>query len=55
MKTNEQLMKACQIGCNNLTDANDLLAECYGHIGRLVEENERLRKDADKPLTGEIR
>ena len=48
MKTNEQLMKACQIGCNNLNDANNLLAECYGRIGRLAEENERLRKDAEK-------
>ena len=34
MKTNEQLMKACQIGCNNLNDANNLLAECYGRIGK---------------------
>lgn len=62
MKTNEQLMKACQIGCNNLNDANNLLAECYGRIGKLItehawaigeakrltEENERLRKDAEK-------
>lgn len=47
MKTNEQLMKACQIGCNNLNDANNLLAECYGRIGRLTEENERLRKEAE--------
>lgn len=43
MKTNEQLMKACQIGCNNLNDANNLLAECYGRIGKIAEENERLR------------
>lgn len=43
MRTNEQIMKACQIGCNNLNDANNLLAECYGRIGRLSEENERLR------------
>lgn len=43
MKTNEQLMKACQIGCNNLSDANNLLAECYGRIGMLTEESERLR------------
>lgn len=48
MRTNEQLMKACQIGCNNLSDANNLLAECYGRIGRLAEKNERLRKDAEK-------
>ena len=41
--TNEQLMKACQIGCNNLNDANNLLAECYGRIGKLASENERLR------------
>lgn len=48
MKTNEQLMKACQIGCNNLNDANNLLAECYGRIGKIAEENERLRKDAER-------
>jgi hypothetical protein len=44
--TNEQLMKACQIGCNNLNDANNLLAECYGRIGKLASENERLRENA---------
>jgi len=48
MRTTEQLMKACQIGCSNLNDANSLLAECYGRLGRLNEENERLRKDAGR-------
>ena len=48
MKTNEQLMKACQIGCNNLNDANNLLAECYGRIGKLADENERLKADAER-------
>jgi len=46
MRTTEQLMKACQIGCSNLNDANSLLAECYGRLGRLNEENERMRNDA---------
>ena len=48
MKTNEQLMKACQIGCNNLNDANNLLAECYGRIGKIAEETSgcgRMRSD----------
>lgn len=48
MKTNEQLMKACQIGCNNLNNANDLLVECYGRIGKLANENERLKADAER-------
>ena len=45
MKTNEQLMKVCQIGCNNLNDANNHW-ECYGRIGKLADENERLKADA---------
>jgi len=48
MRTTEQLMKACQIGCSNLNDANSLLAECYGRLGRLNEENERMRNDAER-------
>ena len=48
MRTTEQLMKACQIGCSNLNDANSLLAECYGRLGRLNEENERLKTDAER-------
>jgi len=38
----ERLMKKCQIGIHcraSLDDANDLLAECYGTIGRLHEES----------------
>jgi|SRR5690606_12823227 len=34
--TPEQVMKACQVGCTNLIDANDLLAQCYGTIGKLL-------------------
>lgn len=39
----EQIMKACQVGFASypsaLDDANNLLSECYGHIGRLVSLN----------------
>ena len=38
----ERLQKRCQIGCRNLNDANNLLAECYGAIGALLEEIEDL-------------
>jgi hypothetical protein len=41
--TPEEVMKKCQIGCNNLNDCNNLLAECYGTIGKLVQEKETLR------------
>lgn len=37
--TSEEIMKKCQTGFGNyqgaLDDANNLLAECYGHIGKL--------------------
>lgn len=38
----ERLMKKCQIGCRNYSDANNLLADCYGTIGALVHERDAL-------------
>ena len=43
----ERLMKRCQIGCggrNALNDAHDILAECYGTLGALVQERDRMLK-----------
>lgn len=37
-----ELMKKCQRGASNLNDANNLLADCYGSLGALIAENERL-------------
>lgn len=42
----EALMKRCQIGVGGrhaLDDAHDIMAECYGTLGRLQGENELLR------------
>ena len=39
----EALMKRCQIGVGGrhaLDDAHDIMAECYGTLGRLQGENE---------------
>lgn len=48
----EALMKACQRGVTgkgpSIEAANNLLAECYGALGKLVAENEALRKDAER-------
>lgn len=45
-----EVMKACQKGFGNyngaLQDANNLLAECYGTIGRLREDLARCRHQA---------
>ena len=42
----EEVMRACQRGVGNykgaIDDANSLLADCYGTIGRLLEDNRRL-------------
>ncbi|MCO7515766.1 hypothetical protein NJF44_10420 [Pseudomonas guariconensis] len=47
----EALMKACQRGVTGkgpaIEAANNLLAECYGALGKLVAEVEALRKDAE--------
>ncbi|MGY2441387.1 hypothetical protein [Pseudomonas sp. SDO52101_S400] len=45
MTDHEDLMKRCQRGATNLNDANNLLAECYGKLGKLGAENEALRKE----------
>lgn len=46
----EDIMKACQRGfgdyAGSLDDANNLLAECYGTIGRLREDLARCRQQA---------
>lgn len=39
----EKTMKRCQIGTRNYNEANDLHAECYGTIGALVQERDKLR------------
>lgn len=41
----ERLMKRCQIGVggrNALDTAHDIMAECYGVLGALVQERDRL-------------
>ena len=41
----ERLMKRCQIGVggrNALDTAHDIMAECYGTLGALVQERDRL-------------
>lgn len=41
----EKLMKRCQIGVGGrgaLDTAHDIMAECYGTIGALVQERDRL-------------
>ncbi|BBT41449.1 hypothetical protein [Pseudomonas putida] len=48
----EALMQACQRGVAGkgpaIEAANNLLAECYGALGKLTAENEALRKDAER-------
>lgn len=50
----ETLMQACQRGVAGkgpaIEAANNLLAECYGALGKLAAENEALRKDRDSLL-----
>lgn len=41
----ELLMKRCQVGvggCGALDKAHDIMAECYGTLGALVQERDRL-------------
>ena len=41
----ERLMKRCQIGVGGrgaLDTAHDIMAECYGTLGALVQERDRL-------------
>lgn len=48
----QRLMQACQRGVAGkgpaIEAANNLLAECYGLLGKLAAENEALRKDAER-------
>ena len=44
------LMKRCQIGTRNYAEANDLHAECYGMLGKLQAEVERLRKEVEEQI-----
>ena len=55
MSTPEEVMKKCQIGCNNLNDCNNLLAECYGTIGKLMQEKETLREYIQNKLAAQMR
>jgi hypothetical protein len=38
----EQIMKRCQVGTRNYEEANNLHAECYGMIGKLLGQIETL-------------
>lgn len=40
--TPDQVMKACQVGSRNLDAANNLHAQCYGTIGKLLHQQTRL-------------
>jgi len=48
----ENLMKRCQRGSTNLNDANNLLADCYGMLGKLGAEKEALSKAATELRRG---
>lgn len=57
MTDTDNLQKRCQRGATNLNDANNLLAECYGMMGKLGAENEALRKalaECSASLEGEV-
>lgn len=43
----EQTMKACQIGSRNLDDANNLHAQCYGTIGKLMDRQAALIRNIE--------
>ena len=46
-----ELMKRCQRGVggrNALDEAHDIMAECYGTLGRLESERDALRQQRDK-------
>ena len=40
--TPEQVMKKCRIGTGNYNEANNLHAECYGTIGKLLQQQDEL-------------
>jgi hypothetical protein len=56
----EDLQKRCQRGATNLNDANNLLAECYGMLGKLGAENKSANRhwanesNNVKALTAEV-
>jgi hypothetical protein len=50
----EDLQKRCQRGATNLNDANNLLAECYGVLGKLGAENEALRREREGKVLCEL-
>jgi hypothetical protein len=43
-----KLQSRCQRGEASLAGANNLLAECHGALGKLMAENERLRKNSER-------
>ena len=52
-----ELMRRCQRGVggrNALDEAHDIMAECYGTLGRLESERDALRQQRDK-LAGLLR
>jgi hypothetical protein len=52
----ERLMKACQIGVGGrgaLDKAHDIMAACYGTIGSLVAERDRLLQEVTRMRRGE--
>ena len=52
-----ELMKRCQRGVggrNALNDAHDIMAECYGTLGRLEAECDAMRQQRNK-LAGLLR
>lgn len=40
-------MKACQVGSRNIDDANDLHAQCYGAIGKLLDRQAALIRNIE--------
>lgn len=44
MSDYEDLMKRCQRGATNLNDANNLVADCYGMLGKLGAERDSAAK-----------
>lgn len=43
----EDLQKRCQRGATNLNEANNLLAECYGVMGKLGADNEQIKAEGE--------
>lgn len=45
-----KVMKWCQVGVRNAAEWNSLAAECYGTIGQLIAEVERLKHDIERSV-----